>query len=207
MHVCVSLRTLSAHWQLLPTPLQCESTFNVAGPSLCFDIIALIIATGDISGDNKDTSLFGLQGTCSGLFSLLIPTSSSASNTVGFFMADPIIHLASSKKGFVKLLIKGRPKVVNYIHKLMNEVSHNNDDRDESDDHLLFQTSSQQFLVSTVSQSPLRFGTRIHWYLPCQLRFYSLRVFLTSTSHVSQISHCLVVDLPRLDILCLTRFE
>ena len=35
MCVCLFERSaLSAHWQLLPTPLQCESTFNVAGPSL-----------------------------------------------------------------------------------------------------------------------------------------------------------------------------
>ena len=63
----------------------CSASQRSMSQVLPFDIIALIIATGDISGDNKDTSLFGLQGTCSGLFSLLIPTSSSASNTVGFF--------------------------------------------------------------------------------------------------------------------------
>ena len=49
---------------------------------------------------------------------------------------DPIHHLASPKKGFVKLL-KGRSKVVNYIHILMYEVSRNNDDSDRDDiDHL-----------------------------------------------------------------------
>ena len=69
--------------------------------------------------------------------------------------------------------------------------------------------SFKLFLVSTTSQSPLHFGTGIHWSLPWRLRFYFLRVFLPSTSHVSQISHWLTpsVDLLQLVILCLTRFE
>ena len=56
----------------------------------------------------------------------------------------PSYRSASSKKGFVKLL-KGRPKVVNYIPKILYKLSYNNDDHD----HLLFQISSQQFLIST----------------------------------------------------------
>ena len=91
MHMCVCV-TVSSN-------AQC-SVRSVTGviqrsmsQALPFDIIALII---DIAGENKGgTNLFGLQGTCSGDWS-------HSFLQICFKQADPINHLASSKKGLVK---------------------------------------------------------------------------------------------------------
>ena len=62
--------------------------------------------------------------------------------------------------------------------------------------HTSFQNSSEQFLVSTTSQSTVRVWTGIHgrWTLPWDQRSFTLCIFLpliTSISHISEISHCL----------------
>ena len=58
-----------------------------------------------------------------------------------------------------------------------------------------FLISSQQFLLSTASQSTVRTWNGMHWTLPWHQRFFTLSVFpplITSTSQISQISQCLV---------------
>jgi hypothetical protein len=94
-------------------------------PVLPFDIIALII---DIVGENKDTDLLKKLALVS--HSFLHICSKHLFATVKLHSATSC--LASSKKGFVKLL-KSRPDVVKYIRKLKYSVSRNDDD----DDHLL----------------------------------------------------------------------
>ena len=95
-------------------------------PILPFDIIVLII---DIVGESKDTDLFKELALVSHYF--LQICSKHLFATVELCDSVPKRHIASSKKGFIKLL-KSRPDVVNYIRKLMYKVSHCNDN-----DHLL----------------------------------------------------------------------
>ena len=117
-----------------PTSRLLPTTFNVQHCSMSqvlpFDIIALIIDI--IARENKDPKLFsiwvGLQVT----------------------VTDPIHHLASSKKAFVKLL-KGRRTVVDSIHKLIYEVSHSNNERRP---HLLSRNLSNFFPTIFSSQRP-----------------------------------------------------
>ena len=97
-------------------------------PVLPFDVIALII---DIVGENEDTELLKKLALVSHSFHQICIKHLFAN--VDLHDAKPIIHhVASSKKGFVKL-VKSRPNVVNYIRKLTYETSRNNPD----DDHLL----------------------------------------------------------------------
>ena len=96
-------------------------------PVLPFDIIALII---DIAGETQDTNLLKELALVSHSFLQICIKHLFA--TVELHDADPKNHLASSKKGFVKLL-KSRPNVVNYIRKLTYKVS----DCSNDDDHLL----------------------------------------------------------------------
>ena len=61
--------------------------------------------------------------------------------------------------------------------------------------HPSFLISSEHFLVSTASRSPLHTWSGIDWTLPWHQRSFTSCNFLpliTSTSHVSNISHCLV---------------
>jgi hypothetical protein len=95
-------------------------------PVLPFDIIALII---DIVGENKDTKLLKELALVS--HSFLHICSKHLFATVELHDADPTIRVASSKKGFVKLL-KSRPDVVNYIRKLTYKVKYMG-----NDDHVL----------------------------------------------------------------------
>jgi hypothetical protein len=68
-------------------------------PVLPFDIISLII---DIVGENNDTNL--LKELALASHSFLQICSKHLFATVELHDADPIRHVASSKKGFVKLL-------------------------------------------------------------------------------------------------------
>jgi hypothetical protein len=96
-------------------------------PALLFDIIALII---DIVGENKDTNLLKELALVSHFFHQICSKHIFA--TVELRNADPYYDIASSKKGFVKLL-KSRPDVVKYIRKLTYRVDYNIN----NDDHLL----------------------------------------------------------------------
>ena len=125
-------------------------------PDFPFDIIALIV---DIVGENKETDLLRKLALVS--HSLNQICSKHLFAVVDLYNATSL--LASSKKGFVKLL-KSRPEVVKYhdIRKLKYNVIFN---ELEADDDLLspiLLNSSQHFLVSRVSQSPLHVGTGIN---------------------------------------------
>ena len=125
---------------------------------LPFDIIALII---DIVGENKDTNLLKDLSLVSHSFHQICSKHLFA--TVELHDADWDYHLASSKKGFVKL-IKSRPDVVNYIRKLTYKVGYTYEVEHIGRSpfvfppthsrtarmiysHLSFQISSVQFLV------------------------------------------------------------
>ena len=97
-------------------------------PVLPLDIIALVI---DIVGENKDTNLLKELALVS--HSVLQICNKHLFATVELHDAVPNYHVASSKKGFVKLL-KSRPDVVRYIRKLTYKVtptypSFDNDDQ------------------------------------------------------------------------------
>jgi hypothetical protein len=98
-------------------------------PVLNFDIIALII---DIVGENKDTILLRELALVS--HSFLRICSKHLFATVD--LHDVVLHhIASSKKGFLKLF-KSRPDVVKYIRTLTYTVSYDSCFNDD-DDHLL----------------------------------------------------------------------
>jgi hypothetical protein len=96
-------------------------------PALLFDVIALII---DIIAENKDTDLLKDLALVSHSFHQICSKHIFA--TVELRNANPDYDIASSKKGFVKLL-KSRPDVVKYIRKLTYRVDYNIN----NDDHLL----------------------------------------------------------------------
>ena len=110
-------------------------------PVLPFDIISLII---DIVGENRDTNLLKELTLVSHSFHQICGKHLFA--IVELHDALPEYHVASSKKGFVKLL-KNRPDVVKYIRKLTYKVSSNNRIQScspgptypsfDNDDHLL----------------------------------------------------------------------
>jgi hypothetical protein len=83
---------------------------------LPFDIIEQII---DIVGEKKHTYLLKELALVS--HSFLQICSKHLFATIKLHDAVPMYHIASSKKGFVKLL-KSRPDVVKYIRKLTYKV-------------------------------------------------------------------------------------
>ena len=96
-------------------------------PVLPFDIIELII---EAVGENKDTNLLEELALVSHSFHQICSKHLFA--TVELHDANPKRNVASSKKGFVKLL-NSRPYVVKYIRKLTYKMSNyyfpiNNDD-------------------------------------------------------------------------------
>ena len=167
---------------------------------LPFDIIALII---DIVGENNDTNL--LKDLALVSHSFLQTCSKHLFATVELHDADPKRRVASSKKGFVKLL-ESRPEVVKYIRKLtykwgdftfaINYYSPIQVSKTRiKGSHPFFQTSSEQFFVSAASQLMVQIWTGIHWTLPGHQHSFTSCNFLpliTSTSHLSKISQCLV---------------
>jgi hypothetical protein len=98
---------------------------------LPFDIIAQII---DIVGDNKDTDLLKELALVSHSFHQIC--SKHLFTTVELHDALPDYDIASSKRGFIKLLTS-RPDIVKYIRKLTYNVRHNYHSRFNTDDHLL----------------------------------------------------------------------
>jgi len=128
-------------------------------PILPLDIIYLII---DTVGGKNDTNLLKELALVSHFF--LPICSKHLFATVELHNADPDNHVASSKKGFVKLL-KSRPDVVKYIRKLIYTMGYATTKIICS--HPAFQISFEQFLVSTASQSLLIcIGNGLHWTLP-----------------------------------------
>ena len=91
---------------------------STMSPILPFDIIALII---DIVGENKDTNLLKELALVSHSF-LQICSKRLFATMIELHDAVPGCHVASSKKGFVKLL-ESRPDVVKYIRKLIYKVT------------------------------------------------------------------------------------
>jgi hypothetical protein len=87
-------------------------------PVLHFDIIALII---DIIGEDEDTNLLKQLALVSHSFHQISTKHIFA--TVELHDADWRPHVASSKRGFVKLF-KSKPEVVKYIRKLTYEVTY-----------------------------------------------------------------------------------
>ena len=89
-------------------------------PVLPFDIIALII---DIIGENNDSDANFLKELALVSHSFLQMCRKHLFATVELHDADPICHVASSKKGFVKLL-ESRPEIVKYIRKLTYTIDY-----------------------------------------------------------------------------------
>ena len=114
-----ALSTTSIYTQIpgLLLPMKFDLQHSTMSPVLPFDIISLII---DIVGENKDTNLLKELALVS--HSFLQICSKHLFATVELHDAVPDYHVASSKKGFVKLL-KSRPDVVKYIRKLTYKVA------------------------------------------------------------------------------------
>jgi hypothetical protein len=89
-------------------------------PVLHFDIIALII---DIIAENKDKNFYKELTLVSNSFLHICRKHLFA--TIELHDASPGFHIASSKKGFLKLL-KSRPDIVEYIHEPTYKVGNNN---------------------------------------------------------------------------------
>ena len=185
-------------------------TFNVQhstmSPVLPFDIIALII---DIVGENEDTNLLKEIALVS--HSFLQICSKHIFATVELHDAAPRRGIASSKKGFVKLL-KSRPDVVKYIRKLTYKVGL----RNNNEDHLpilpvLLRTISRLNCL-TITAADRRDWTKLN---------SSLISALLHLMHLRTINHINLsyirnfplpkltpsVNLLRLDILFLTPLE
>ena len=108
---------------------------------LPFEIIDQVI---DIVGDNNDTNLLKELALVSHSFHQICSKHLFA--TVDLHDDSPIYdserkYVASSKKGFVKL-VERRPNIVKYIRKLTYKVSGDNND----DDHLLSPIILSKFL-------------------------------------------------------------
>ena len=119
------------HRRLQLRSLLSYHNFNILhstmSPVLPFDIIALII---DTVGENKDTNLLKKLALVSHCFHYICCKHLFA--TIELHDANPNYHLASSKKGFAKLL-ESRPDVVKHIRKLTYYVSYDIN----NDNHLL----------------------------------------------------------------------
>ena len=184
--------------------------FNVRhsrmSPVLPFDVLALII---DIVGENKDINL---------LKELALVSHSSLQicrrhlfTTVELRDGDPRLDVASSKRGFVKLL-KSRLEIVNYIRKLTYQVSFKNDD-----DHLLSPILSK-FLPTFSHLNCLTIATSCRDWSALDSSLTSMFLHLMRLPTINHInlsgfvnfplsSLTLSVNLLRLDIFCLSHFE
>ena len=118
-------------------------------PDLPFNIVVLII---DIAlGENEDTNLLKELSLVSHFFLQICRKHIFA--TVELHGAYPDHHIASSKKGFVKLLSKSRPDVVKYIRKLTYKVSRNDEDVNLLPPILFLPTFSRLNCLSITSNS------------------------------------------------------
>jgi hypothetical protein len=153
-------------------------------PVLPFDIINLII---DIVGENKDTNLLKELALVSHCFLQICTKHLFA--TVELHDADPIRHVASSKKGFVKLL-KSRPEVVKYICRLTYTI---NRDHFRFPPHLNFDNDDN--LLSPILPNFLRTIPRLNCLKidASHLNWNSLNSSLTSAflylMHLPTVNH------------------
>ena len=145
-------------------------------PVLPFDVLVLII---DIVGENKDTDLLKRLALVS--HSFLQICSKHLFATVELHDANPEFHVASSKKGFVKLL-RSRPKVVNYIRKLTYKVGFSYPNISE-DDRIL-----SNFLP-TISRLNCLTITGVAFYRDWNTLDSSLTSALLHLMHLPTINH------------------
>ena len=194
---------------------------STMSPVLPFDIIALII---DIVGEKEDTDLLKELALVS--HSFLQICNKHLFSTVELHDADPIFHVASSKKGFVKLL-KSRPEVVKYTRKLTYETKdkywHPTPNFHSEDDLLspllpnFLQTISLlNYLKINASNFSMNSTSDWNKLNPSLTSAFLHLMHLPTINHIdlSFISNfplpnltSSVVNLQRLDILCLTCFE
>jgi hypothetical protein len=187
-------------------------SFNVQhstmSPFFPFDIIALII---DIVGENKDANLLKELALVS--HSFLQICSKHLFSTVELHDAYQYKHVASSKKGFVKLL-KSRPDVGNYIRKLTYRVGYYSptDPSFDNDDHLLSPILSNFFPTRlnslTITASQLNWNNLDSSLTSALLHLMRLptinHIDLTSIHNFPLSSLTPSVNLLRLDILNMT---
>ena len=142
-------------------------------PVLPFEIIALII---DIVGENEDKNLLKELALVSHYF--LQICSKHLFATVELHDAVPKRDIASSKKGFVKLL-KGSPDVVKYIRKLTYQVGL----CDNNEDHLPI----LPVILRTISR--LNCLTIFGYYMDWNTLDSSLASALLHLMHLPTINH------------------
>ena len=132
--------------------------------------------------------------------------------TVELHDAVPRQHLASSKKGFVKLL-ESRPCIVKYIRKLTYKVSHIDDDSD--DDRLLSPILANHLRTISRLNCLTIIGSKMGWNTPDSLTSALLYLMHLPTINYVGLSFIRnfplssltpLVNLLRLDIFYLFRF-
>ena len=121
-----------------------NAQYATMSPVLPFDITALII---DIVGENNDTNLLKELALISHSFHQICSKHIFA--TVELHDVDRNYHVASSKKGFVKLL-RSRPDVVKYIRKLTYHVNCNFQSLRISPTHPSFNNDNHHLLSSVL---------------------------------------------------------
>ena len=175
---------------------------------LPFDIIALII---DIVGENKDTKLLKELALVSYSFLQICSKHLFAAVELHDAFNFPMCQVASSKKGFVKLL-KSRPDVVKYIRKLTYKV-----DSIYKDDYLL-SPILPKFLRTIPHLNCLTIkGSKLDWNT-LDSSLTSAFLYLMHLPTINHIDLSFIYDFPlssfnptanlhRLDILYLRRFD
>ena len=176
---------------------------------LPFDIIAQII---DNVGENEDTDLLKELALVSHSLNQICTKHLFA--TVELHDADPGRHIASSKKGFVKLL-KSRPDVVKYIRKLTYNAG--NCYRSIEDPLLspilpnLLRTISRLNCLTITTSSFPDWNSLDSYLTSAFLYLMHLptvnQIDLSSIQNFPPSSLTLSVNLHRLDILDLRRFD
>ena len=209
----------------IPMKSNVQHSTNISS-ALPFDIIALII---DNVGDNKDTDVLKKLALVSHSFLQICNKHLFA--TIDLHDATPGYHVASSKRGFVKLL-QSRPDVVKYIRQLTYKVGnlnhsdsfplqaflspphHPNVDKDDD----LLSPTLPNFLRTISRLNSLRiFGSKLDWNtLDSSLTSAFLHLMHLPTVNHIELS-CIqnfplssltsVVDLHRLDIFFLSRLN
>jgi hypothetical protein len=129
---------------------------------------------------------------------------------VDFYDGNLNFHVASSKKGFLKL-VKSRPNVVNYIRKLTYEAGHNIDDRLLSPILSNFLPTTSRLNCLAIDALNLDWNTLDPSLTSAFLHLISLptinHIDLSDIGNFPLSSLTSSVNLLRLDILCLMRFE
>ena len=192
---------------------------------LPFEIITLII---DNLGDNKDTDLLKELALVSHSFLQICNKHLFA--TIDLYDASPgsryhVTHLASSKRGFVKLL-QSRPDVVQYIRQLTYKVYDRPLDfsfpsiyssPDDNDDHLLSPTLPNFLQTISHLNCLTIIGSKYDWNeLDSCLTSAFLHLMHLPTINYINLSFIQnfplssltpIVNLHRLDIFYLSRFD